>query len=1109
MSTKANKKRALVQTHWIARHEGMLRWLPLIILVAVFAVAFTLLSFHETVQPYVRVAIVIVIAGLLLFAFYCQWLLIDELNRLKTVKKTAGSSRRLLDIVVSTAPVRIFWKDREGKYLGCNELFAGDAGLSSPADLIGKTDHDMVWRDQAELYRADDLMVINSGVPKLAYIEPQTTPDGRQMWARTSKVPLKDNQGKIIGMLGMYEDVTKQVINQKNLMESEVRFRTIIEFSPVPMALNDDEGNITYINHAFEQTFGYQLEDIPTLESWWPQAYPDPEYRQMLANQWQVHLENARATGAKFEALEARITCKNGNIVTALVGAVSLGESYRGSHLVTLVDISEHRRSEQLIAEREHYLRSLIDGFPFLAWLKNEKGEFLAVNQKFAEASGHESPSLLQGKTDLDIWPVDLANSYHADDLEVIKHGNQKNVTELVEVAGERKWFETYKSPVFAEGKVVGTIGFSRDITDRKEAEILLLRESEKNRAFLRSASDGIHIMDAEGNVIEASHSFCEMLGYSIEEVIGMNVKQWDAGFIKPDELKVKLKENFDSGERVLFETRHRRKDGSIFDVEISAYRIEFDGKEVLFNSSRDITERKLAQASMELLLSEQNAILESGLVGKAKAKNRIIIWCNHSYEAMLGYDQGELIGKSTRLFFPDQDSFELMGNEAYPKLKSGGIFRSEVSFIRKDGKILWVDLSGVMLDPSENVSLWTFADITERKTLKAEQERLALQLQQAQKMEAIGQLTGGIAHDFNNILAAILGYTGLAMDRFCTDKDSKLTSYLTEVKTAGERARDLIAKMLAFSRGTRSKPVSMDVAPLVKEVVKTLHSVIPSSITIEMNVQENLPAVLFDPVQMHQALMNLAINARDAMGMQGRMIITLRARDLVHATCDSCHHDIQGGYVELSLSDTGEGISRENLRRIFDPFFTTKEVGKGTGMGLSMVHGLMHEHGGHILVESQSGKGATFQLLFPVSRVAADLRPMGHLEAHEHQKVSARILVVDDESMVGNMLGEVLEAHGHQATIFTNSVKMLAEFTAAPQNWDLIITDQTMPSLTGVELATQIHAIRPDIPIILCSGYSNVISEEDAEKAGIKSYLQKPVNINELIDEIAKTLNA
>ena len=397
--------------------------------------------------------------------------------------------------------------------------------------------------------------------------------------------------------------------------------------------------------------------------------------------------------------------------------------------------------------------------------------------------------------------------------------------------------------------------------------------------------------------------------------------------------------------------------------------------------------------------------------------------------------------------------------------------------------------------------------DVTEQRVSLLEQKKLQQQLQQSQKMEAIGQLTGGIAHDFNNMLTSIMGYTSLALDRFGKEIDPKLVEYLSEVDIAGERARSLISQLLVFSRESVSEPEPINLSPLIKEVIKMLQTSFPANVEIRNRINSDLPLVLMDPVRLHQLIMNLCINARDAIDGQGFITITAIYAGPLSGDCDACFDHFEGDFVELKIEDTGSGIEPSVMERIFDPFFTTKELGKGTGMGLSIVHGIMHDLGGHILVKTGS-TGTSFKLLFPVEENQLENDSVHHQEPEP--VINGRgqhILIIDDEISVARFESELLTHHGFQTTVMTDSEMAKNEFLDNPDKYDLVLTDQTMPKLTGTELAQILLKTRPDLPIIIFTGYAHDLDAADIDKIGIMELHMKPIHAQSFLKMIHKYL--
>lgn len=393
----------------------------------------------------------------------------------------------------------------------------------------------------------------------------------------------------------------------------------------------------------------------------------------------------------------------------------------------------------------------------------------------------------------------------------------------------------------------------------------------------------------------------------------------------------------------------------------------------------------------------------------------------------------------------------------------------------------------------NETIMHCMMIDITEKIKKEYENIRLQKDLEQARKMEALGQLTGGIAHDFNNILGIIMGYTELSREKLTDDGNIKVNGYLEHVSTASVRAKELISSMMVFSRTDEGQYKSVNISPLVKEDIKMLRSIIPTSIDIVSNINENLPAILIEPVKLQQLLMNLCVNARDAMDALGTMTINLNWKKDIKDNCLICHEQIKGDWIQLSISDTGTGMTDEVVKHLFEPFFTTKEQGKGTGMGMAVVHGIVQDLKAHILIDTMLGKGTSINILFKpetnqIENITTDEKHEIIKEEH-HQ----HILIIDDEKSMSIMLGDMLEPYGYQCNCIFSSEQALTTFSQNPELFDLIISDQTMPKITGLEMIKKMRIIRPDIPAIIATGYSDSIDENIAKENNI-TLLRKPL---------------
>ncbi|MDH5232282.1 MAG: response regulator [Gammaproteobacteria bacterium] len=529
--------------------------------------------------------------------------------------------------------------------------------------------------------------------------------------------------------------------------------------------------------------------------------------------------------------------------------------------------------------------------------------------------------------------------------------------------------------------------------------------------------------------------------------------------------------------------------------------------KEAIVNLPQTVDKVILEWRSLQRIKEAEQALIESekkyrSLFDDAQDlifildSDFLLIDTNQFFNSTLALAREEAIGKSFLTFLPN-DKKKAATTMLNAILHKGEIItRFETSVRRKDGALLELELNATpYLESKEVVAIRIIArDFTERYQQQKEKQWLEQQLQQSQKMQAIGQLTGGIAHDFNNILASIVGYVNLAIERYQDTVEEKLLHYLHEIAHAGERGTELVQQMLAFSREGKSQSQANEIKFLLDKVLGMLHPVMPSSIDTQLNIASELPLVNADPVQFHQVLMNLCINARDAMNGQGKLFISVDKRNLTEGFCTSCHKPIHGQFIEIAVRDTGTGIPMDVVDRIFQPFFTTKEVGRGTGMGLAMVHGILHDHGGHVMVETKANQGTCFRLFFPAS----------FAETENKSKVKqAKIMIVDDEASVLRFLKNLFVVQQFEVFAFENPKDALVFFEQQPTNFDLIITDQRMPDMQGHEFARHIHALCPSLPIIMCSGFQPYAPEDRQEDNVIRRFLPKPIDSLKLIEEV------
>jgi len=1009
--------------------------------------------------------------------------------------------------------------DHEGKMVDCNDAHVKLFGLQEKTEILGHTpvnfapEFQLDGTPSSEIGKKIRMTILEKGSARFEWLHQKHDPDRTPILTELSCNIIQIANRPMIH--AVIRDITDRRRVEEALRESEEKYRTIIENMQEGYHEVDIKGNFTFINESMCKIMGYERDELLGMNN---RQYADEENSRRV---YQVYNRVYRS-GEQVSNFEWQIIRKDGDRrdIDVSISLIRNVEGHPTGFRGIVRDTTDRKRAEQKIKEAEERYRSIFENAMEGIYRSTLDGKFIHVNPAMASIYGYESPEdMLQSVTDISTQVYENPNDreFFIETLEKNDH-IEKYEYRIRKKNGNIIWVSNNARTVRdSDGKILHFEGLVQDITERKRTEEALKASEAILRSVFATAPVGICIM--KNRLYQSANTFwCQSFGYPEESVIG-----------KDTHMLYENDEEYDRVGRVLYthlqerglastETRLRRSDGVFRDVIVTAAPLRADdltaGTVVIIH---DVTDIK--QAENDLLESEgkYRFITErmSDVIWTLDA-NLGVQYVSPSVSKALGFTQEERM---------KQALFERITPESLRKVQEILKFETqrdresdvnpdrtatlELEYYHKDGSTVWHEtiVTGIR-DAEGNIIGYHGAarDITERKKMEAERKGLEERLRRAEKMEAIGTLAGGIAHDFNNILSAILGYTEMALGE--RTLDNHLRRYLDQVFKAGERARDLVKQILAFSRKSEENPRPMRISPIIKEVLKLLRASLPSTIKIREEIHEVWDTVFADPGQIHQILMNLCTNAEHAMrGMKGELKVSLVPVNLEPPDNLIIHHDLSPGkYLRLTVSDTGAGINNETLDRIFDPFFTTKKPGEGTGLGLSVVYGIVKSYGGAITVQSEVGKGTDFNMYLPMLTEVETEQ-----EAKDETPIPGgkeRILFVDDEAALVELTIGTLSALGYEVTGRTSSLEALELFRTLPDSFDLVITDMTMPNMTGSELAQQLMRLRPDIPVILCTGFSEAMTHEKARAIGVREFIMKPIVQRQIAEAIRRALS-
>ncbi len=779
-------------------------------------------------------------------------------------------------------------------------------------------------------------------------------------------------------------------------------------------------------------------------------------------------------------------------------------------------DISASEKTLQALRNSERRYKAILEDQTELICRYLPDGRLSYVNEAYARYFGKNRQELINRNFIPHIPEDDLATvKEHTSSLTPEKPVTTFEHRIIMESGGIRWQQWTHRAIFDTTGQLTEYQAVGRDVTKRKLAEI----ELNENRAFLRqvinTVPDLIFVKDREGRFVLVNKALAELYGASVEDLEGnqghdFNPHQDETSLFRIEDMEVlDTQESIFIPQRVITNAQGEMR-------WFATNKLPLAGKDQVLGVGTDITERKCAEDAVKEAHERFITVLDSidAVIYVADMDTHELLFTNRNFRKVFGE-----VGSKTcwQALSPDGEgpcgfctNDKLLTPDGKPTGPCLWEYRNPLNSLWyhvRDRAIRWVDGRMVRMEIA--------TDITDRKLAEAERNKMEQHLRQAQKMQALGTLAGGIAHDFNNMIFAILGFVRLAMKQ--TEEGTKIFEYLQQVQSAGMRASDLVRQILAFSRRTEQERTTVHVAGLFKEVSKMLRATLPATLDIRTHIdpavtsedaqgQDN-DAVLGDPTQIHQVLMNLCTNAAHAMRERGgTLTMTLARLDVSPEAARSNLDQRVGSHLELVVSDTGQGIDPAIMEQIFDPFFTTKAPGEGTGMGLSVVHGIVKSHGGTVQVESQLGKGSTFRVLLPLLE---DEEGLSDGQGDTVPTGDERILFVDDEPLLVRMASELLSGLGYTVTAKESATEALGLVTSVPNEFDLIITDQTMPDVTGLELAERVRQLRPELPVLLVTGYSEAVTSEALERAGVSECIMKPMVEEQLARAVRRALDS
>ncbi len=893
-----------------------------------------------------------------------------------------------------------------------------------------------------------------------------------------SCTPVRDGEGNISQIVHLASDITDLKRTQAALQKSEEWYRVHFESTYDMLISIDDRGRIVSVSPSVEAVLGYKPErfhgqSLAELDIFTPSS------KDAVSAGMGLIMSGEKIRGGEY-------TCRDRNgrekTIEANVSPVVSDEGRITGVLVTARDITERVASEKAILDSERSLRAILSASPIgISRVKDRAFEW--VNETLSRMSGYSSGELT-GKS----IRILCGTSEEFQRIGNLLQRSEGQVeTKLVRKDGVVLDVMLEVSPTDSNSHILTVT----DMTRQKETE----NELRLARFTVDNAIDSIFLLEADGKIVYANDAASVATGYSREELLGKSIFELDV-----DLNEGMWAERWPERKRrpnMSMESRFARRDGTLFPIEVRSYYLEYLGREYVCANVRDITERKRAEEALHESEVKYRTVVESSLVGFYIIQDGKFRFVNRRFCEIYGYGYEEIIDKLGPLDLAHPEDRDKVRENIRRRL-CGESDRIEYTFrtLRKDGAQITVKVIGSALNYNGRpAATGNLIDITREETLES-------QLRQARKMEALGTLAGGIAHDFNNILTVISGYGSLL--KMATENTSPLRAYVEPILSSSEKAAGLTRSLLAFSRQQPITLTPLNINKSIRGTEKLLKRLLTEDVELVASLASGELIVMADPTQMEQILFNLATNARDAMQKGGRLVIETRLVELDREYVNVHGYGAPGMFAMLLVSDTGTGMDSATREKIFDPFFTTKEMGRGTGLGLSTVYGIVKQHNGYIDVYSEPGVGTAFHIYFPVAQEAAleEKAP-----APSAERGTETILVAEDNEDVMRLVRSILTRHGYTVIEALDGLDAVEKFRGHPEI-DLVILDSVMPRKNGREVCDEVRAMRPDIKVIFTSGYTRDIVLDKGIETKEVDFLSKPILPEHMLNKVREVLD-